>query len=509
MSTRFALKARFPVASLIRSSVNRPCRASTQPFSTMARDYKEALEKLALLQSNRIITSLFEAPERKTPQDLNAAAIPEMLAWLRRAGYTPQDLARMRHIHVAGTKGKGSTCAYATAMLAKYRTVGTYTSPHLVNVRERIAINGVPVSRAVFTAAFFEIWDRLTEAAVKDGMSAVEAEGTASKPFYFRFLTILAWHIFLKQGIEDVVIECGIGGEYDSTNVLPADAVSAAVVTQLGIDHVAMLGDTVEKITWHKAGILKPGVKGFTMKLRDQPGVMEVLRKRAAEKNAGLVEVEDDSVERWGGVSGILKGDFQKRNQALAVMAVREHLGMAQDKLEDIPEKMIEGLQEAKLRGRCEVVNDGPAEWLLDGAHTKDSLEEVAKWSVQSHLGSDKSSILIFNQQERNITQLLEDFVDAVKREAGREDVFRHALFTRNELTKPAGGEERDMLVQEQAADKMRSLIPGCDIKIFDNTLDAVAEAKRLAQGQNESRKKVLVTGSLHLVGSILQVLEP
>ncbi|PNP58664.1 hypothetical protein THARTR1_01680 [Trichoderma harzianum] len=475
----------------------------------MARDYKDALEKLALLQSNRIITSLFEAPEKKTPQDLNAAAIPEMLTWLRRAGYTPQDLARMRHVHVAGTKGKGSTCAYATAMLAKYGTVGTYTSPHLVNVRERIAINGVPVSRDVFTDAFYEIWDRLTEAAVKDGMAAVEAEGPASKPFYFRFLTIVAWHIFLKQGIEDVVIECGIGGEYDSTNVLPAEAVSAAVVTQLGIDHVAMLGDTVEKITWHKAGILKPGVKGFTMKLRDQPGVMDVLRKRAAEKNAELVEVEDDVVERWGGVSGILKGDFQKRNQALAVMAVREHLGMAQGKLEDIPQKMIEGLQEAKLRGRCEVVNDGAAEWLLDGAHTKDSLGEVAKWSVQSHLGSDESLILVFNQQERNITQLLEDFVEMVKREAGREDVFRHALFTRNELAKPADGEERDVLVQEQAADKMRSLIPGCDVKIFDNTLDAVAEARRLAQGEGESRKKVLVTGSLHLVGSILQVLGP
>ncbi|UKZ48979.1 hypothetical protein TrVGV298_003217 [Trichoderma virens] len=509
MTTRVALKARFPVASLIRSPVNRPFRAPTQPFSTMARDYKEALEKLALLQSNRIITSLFEAPEKKTPQDLNAAAIPEMLAWLRRAGYTPQDLARMRHIHIAGTKGKGSVCAYATAMLAKYRAVGTYTSPHLVNVRERIAINGVPVSRDVFTAAFFEIWDRLTEAAVKDGMSAVEAEGAASKPFYFRFLTIVAWHIFLKHGIEDVVIECGIGGEYDSTNVLPAEAVSAAVVTQLGIDHVAMLGDTVEKITWHKAGILKSGVKGFTMKLRDQPGVMEVLRKRAAEKNAELVEVEDDVVERWGGVSGILKGDFQKRNQALAVMAVREHLGMEQVKLEDIPQKMIEGLQEATLRGRCEVVNDGAVEWLLDGAHTKDSLEEVAKWSVQSHLGSDESLILIFNQQERNITQLLEDFVEAARREAGRENVFRYALFTRNEIAKPADGEARDMIVQEQAAEKMRALIPGCDIKVFDNTPDAVAEARKLAQGQDGSRKKILVTGSLHLVGSILQVLEP
>ncbi|KAL7787387.1 FolC bifunctional protein [Trichoderma ceciliae] len=518
MNPRFAHKARFPVASLIRTPLNRTPRASFQSCgrrynSTMARDYGEALEKLALLQSNRIVTSLFESSssEKKPPQDLNAAAIPEMLAWLRRAGYTPRDLARMRHIHVAGTKGKGSVCAYATAMLAKYRTVGTYTSPHLVDVRERIAIDGVPVGQDVFTSAFFEIWDRLTEAAVKEGMPAAEAEDPASKPFYFRFLTILAWHIFLREGIKDVVIECGIGGEYDPTNVLPAEAVSAAVVSQLGIDHVAMLGDTVEKIAWHKAGILKSGVKGFTMELGDRPSVMDVLRKRAAERRAELVEVEDAEVERWGGVSGVLKGDFQKRNQALALMAVREHLGMRENRpLEKIPEKLIEGLREAKLRGRCEVVDDGTAEWLLDGAHTKDSLEEVAKWSIQHQSSAGESSLLMFNQQERNATQLLADFIKAIQREAGREDIFRYAIFTRNELAKPAHGEVRDTAMQEQAAEMMRSLVPGCHVKVFDNAPDAVAEARKLTQGrEGPGKMKALVTGSLHLVGSILQVLEP
>ncbi|UKZ90677.1 uncharacterized protein TrAFT101_005679 [Trichoderma asperellum] len=520
MSCGLAQKARFPLATFNRTAINRPIRASIQPgrrkySSVMPRDYSEALEKLALLQSNRIVTSLFESPEKKSPQDLNALAIPEMLEWLRRAGYTPQDLSRMRHIHVAGTKGKGSVCAYATAMLAKYRTVGTYTSPHLVNVRERIAINGVPVGKEAFAAAFFEVWDRLTEAAVKEGMSPAEAEGTASKPFYFRFLTILAWHIFLKQGIKDVVIECGIGGEYDSTNVLPAEAVSAAVISQLGIDHVAMLGDTVEKISWHKAGILKPGVKGFTLKLDEQLGVMKVLRERAAEKNAELVEIENGEIERWGGVSGLLKGDFQKKNQALAVMAVKEHLGMREgEPLANIPEKMIEGLQEAKLRGRCEVVNDGTAEWLLDGAHTRDSLEEVAKWAIQQQPASaDESLILVFNQQERNISQLLADFVEATKREAGRETIFHHAIFTRNEIPRPPDGELRDIDVQKQAAEKMRSLVPACDVQIFDNAADTVAEARRLAQGQDDEsgkkKKKILVTGSLHLVGSVLQVLEP
>ncbi|KAL6889351.1 FolC bifunctional protein [Trichoderma longibrachiatum] len=492
----------------------------------MARSYDEALSKLSLLQSNRIITSLFEPPtsqKNTSPQpaqDLNAAAIPEMLEWLRRAGYTQADLARMKHIHVSGTKGKGSVCAYLTSMLVKHRRggdVGTYTSPHLVSVRERIAINGNPISRDEFAAAFFEVWDRLTEAAIAAGMPADDAQGPMSKPFYFRFLTIMAWHVFLKRGVRDVVMECGIGGEYDSTNVLPGRAVSAAVVAQLGIDHVAMLGDTVEKIAWHKAGILKAGVKGFTMKLRDQPGVMEVLRRRAEERGAVLVEVDEEEVERWGGVEGNLKGDFQKRNQALAVLAVREHLGLGGDDdrpLENVTGEMVEGLREARLRGRCEVVDDGEAEWLLDGAHTKDSLDEVAKWAIQQQqqrrASFDEPLILVFNQQERNIAQLLEDFVGACRREAGREGVFRYALFTRNEVARPGAGEERDVLVQEQAAEKMRGLMPGCEVRVLDNTTDAVAEARRLAKGRDgEEKRRILVTGSLHLVGSVLQVLEP
>ncbi|OAR00290.1 hypothetical protein LLEC1_08102, partial [Akanthomyces lecanii] len=129
--------------------------------ATGALDYDAALAKLNLLASNRAITTLFEKPRRQDTttapaasppsspsQDLNAQAIPEMLAWLRRAGYAQHDLAAMRHIHVAGTKGKGSVCAFATSLLrtahwqnrgdgSERRLVGTYMSPHLVSPRER------------------------------------------------------------------------------------------------------------------------------------------------------------------------------------------------------------------------------------------------------------------------------------------------------------------------------------------------------------------------------------
>lgn len=343
-----------------------------------ARGYPEALEKLATLQSNRNTTLLFG---NASPEQLNARAIPEMRAWLRRAGYGPTDLSRMRHIHVAGTKGKGSVCAFATAMLLRRPdrggSVGTYTSPHLVGPRERIAIDGEPLGQQAFADAFFELWDRFGEAARREGgMDAAQADGPASKPFFFRFLTIMAWHVFLARGVADVVMECGIGGEYDATNVLPPAAVSAAVVTQLGIDHVAMLGDSPAQIAWHKAGIMKPGVRCFTG-TSEQPAVMQVLRARAAERDACLVEVDDDTVRQWGGVPGLLRGDFQRRNQALAALAVREHdrVGASSppssllEALRGIPPDMAQGLREARLRGRCELLERDHVSWLLDGAH--------------------------------------------------------------------------------------------------------------------------------------------
>ena len=498
----------------------------------VARGYDEALAKLTLLQSNRSTTQLFETaatgdglPSSQAGttgrQDLNSTAIPEMRAWLQRAGYSPEeDLTKMRHIHVAGTKGKGSVCAYATAMLAKHTRVGTYTSPHLITPRERIAIDGEPVSQDVFATAFFEIWDRFTETAIKEGWSAADAEGPASKPFFFRFMTIMAWHIFLTQGIKDVVLECGIGGEYDATNVLPAEAVSAAVVTQLGVDHVAMLGDTVEKIAWHKAGIFKPGKKAFTRRVDDQPGVMEVLRSRAQEKGAILVEVDDAVVDKWAG-SPSLDGSgtstspapapFQKQNQALATLAVMEHIGMrmlVEAALLDLPPEAYDSLQKMKLPGRQEIYQEQSAKWLLDGAHTKESLEHVAKWLV-GQIATDETIILVFNQQDRDASELLTSFVDAVWAAAERKDVFSHALFSTNHKTfLDPDGKEWDLTAQEKTRDTMAQLIPGCQTEVMSNVMDTIMEARRLAD-QDGSKRKILVTGSMHLVGNIKYALNP
>ncbi|KAI1355487.1 folylpolyglutamate synthase [Xylaria sp. FL0043] len=574
----------------------------------MARTYESALSHLAALQSNRAITSLFSTPaipaspsssaDAVPPQrDLNSLAIPEMLAWLQRAGISQDDLAaKLRCIHVAGTKGKGSVCAYLTALLtqddgatrAAAGKVGTYTSPHLISVRERIAIDGAPISRDLFARYFFEVWDACTEAAGAElaarrtrgeGMSGEEIseeelQGPTTKPFYFRFLTIVALRAFLGEGVRSAVIECGIGGEYDSTNVLPPASVTASVVTQLGIDHVGMLGGTLPEIAWHKAGVCKPGRKCFTRRLEGKGSTeeavataektMQVLRQRAQEKGAALVELEDADVERWGGIKadekgpGSLEGDFQKYNQALAVCAAREHLrvlasesshtsssqgGQGQEqeqeqeqgtatttyeKLEDIPPSFTSALQHARLRGRCETREEKyfPITWLIDGAHTAESLTEVARW-FSSKINRDTSrdkTILFFNQQDRDAAKLVSGLLEDIRANVsgstdnGQAQLFTYAIFTRNDLlprviSSNAGEEtepERDLSVQHAAAKALRAISPATPIHVVDNVKQAVALARAwsMRHGDDE-RIKVLVTGSLHLVGAILRILEP
>ncbi|KAI0149731.1 FolC bifunctional protein [Hypoxylon sp. NC0597] len=526
--------------------------------STMARTYESALRHLDSIQSNRAITSLFSPPPptpsptaipsssslsaKPTAQDLNAQAIPEMLAWAQRAGITQDDLARLKCIHVAGTKGKGSVCAYLTAILtqpstaAAAGTLGTYTSPHLVSVRERIQVDGRPISRALFARYFFEVWDALTESARAEaarlGRTVDEAElrGPATKPFYFRFLTLVALRAFLGERVRSAVVECGIGAEYDSTNILPREAVTAAVVAQLGIDHVGMLGDTLPRIAWNKAGVMKAGRKCFTRRLEGAVGeeAMRVLRQRAREKGAVLVEIEDREVGEWGGVQGAevgsLEGEFQKYNQALALRAASEHLrildgkpeGQAgEDKLSALAARYSDGLRSARLRGRCETREDGDdITWFIDGAHTAESLEEVAKWFAgkRKALPDDVKVVLLFNQQERDVTRLLRTLLEGIRKVQGAPkdtEIFDYAIFTRNDLHgRTADEPERDLSVQNAAAEAMRKLCPRTEATVVDNVAEAVEKVKATAHN-NGVKVAVLSTGSLHLVGTLLRTLEP
>ncbi|KAK8074732.1 hypothetical protein PG997_009395 [Apiospora hydei] len=498
----------------------------------MARTYESALSLLSSLQSNKASSG--------KPQDLNALAIPEMLAWLGRAGLSQNDLAQLKCIHVAGTKGKGSVCAFLTSILVSNATaagkVGTYTSPHLVSVRERIMIDGHPLAPDLFARYLFEVWDAFTEAAraelgrktgdwhspasagaaaaksaraENDRLREAELQGPATKPFYFRFLTILALHAFLREGVRSAVVECGIGGEYDSTNVLPAEAVTASVVAQLGIDHVGMLGATLPEIAWHKIGVAKAGRRCFTRRLPGGEGqeatkTMEVLRQRAAERGAELVEVPDEAVEAWGGVRADEVGGLEGTSKAAVV------------DFSSIPEEFAEGLRKARLRGRCETRQEDNVTWLIDGAHTAESLREVARWfAYKRSTAANSRHVLLFNQQERDAAKLLEGLYSGIQQSASSPDttaIFDKAVFTRNELHPRSTDEaERDVTVQNAGAQALSRLSPNSQVVVCDNVADAVFEVRKNDPAQEDTMEKtiVLVTGSLHLVGALLRTLEP
>ena len=194
----------------------------------------------------------------------------------------------MNIIHVAGTKGKGSTCAFAESLLRAYgsRTgfparTGLYTSPHLVSYEERIRINKAPISRELFAKYFFEVWERLLET----------DEGENHLPRHFQLLALVSMHAFISEGVEAAVYETHHGGEYDATNVIQNPIVT--IVTSLGMDHVRQLGPGIENIAWHKSGIFKRGANAFSSKQDEAPTKM--LRQRAAEKDVKIEFVEDES----------------------------------------------------------------------------------------------------------------------------------------------------------------------------------------------------------------------
>ncbi|PKS08327.1 hypothetical protein jhhlp_005271 [Lomentospora prolificans] len=489
-------------------------RPQSRNLSIHSRTYDDALQLLNSLQPNAAATSLFNArnptsasPSASSRSSLNARAIPEVKEWLSRAGYSTSDLKRLRCVHVAGTKGKGSTCAYTAAVLRKAlddpliagrgegrRRVGMYTSPHLVSVRERIEIDGEIIPRDVFARRFFEIWDAFgREAEIDGGLDGV------ARPFYFRFLTILAFHVFLSERVRDVVVECGIGGEYDATNILPAEAVSAGVVTHLGIDHVAMLGDTVEEIAWHKAGIFKEGVTAFTR--TQSPSVMKVLRERAAEKGTRLVELTDDDMREgpWNQRQGLgLEGEYQRDNRALAVMAALQHLKGIDSPDAARKEAWIpDALRHARLKGRGQTLAKGRAIWHLDGAHTEDSVRLAGGWFASKTKDRKTKRILVFNQQDRDANALLKALVAA----SGPRG-FDLAIFTRNEVRSIEGA---DLSVQRGLEATMKRAAPGTKATAFGS----LEETLRMVEGYNAGVEEVdvLVTGSLYLVGGVLQAL--
>lgn len=274
-------------------------------------------------------------------------------------------------IHVAGTKGKGSTCAFAESLLRAYgqrtgfpRKTGLYTSPHLLRPEERIRINFEPLDERRFAKYFFEVWDKLSE--------------LDDLPRYLQLFALLATHVFVREGVEAAIYETHHGGEYDATNFFHRPV--ATIVTPLGMDHAKQLGPTLNNIAWHKAGIFKTGALAFSA--AQEPGPADVLRNRAEEKGVDLRFVSDEPDLPKDSLQ--LKPDVQRGNCAVALACVRAFIA-ATHRTESLqPEDIHQGVASFAWLGRFQYVREGDLHWFLDGAHNEMSVVEAAKWFIEA-----------------------------------------------------------------------------------------------------------------------------
>ncbi|KAI3396742.1 hypothetical protein diail_11770 [Diaporthe ilicicola] len=501
------------------------------------RTYEDAIDALNTFQTP---FAVIEA-RRKAGIRPDEASIREMRAYWARLGHTPEDLDRLNVVHVAGTKGKGSVCAFVASILGRYDVnqgqgqqttptsrrrklkVGLLTSPHLIAVRERIRIGAAPLSEQDFARYFFEVSDALLAPAAGNVRPADAEPG--SRPIYARYLTLMAFHVFLREGVDVAVVETGVGGEFDATNIVARPA--AAGVATLGIDHVFVLGDTVERIAWHKAGIFKAGRPALAVEQPAFPAAEDVLRARAAEAGAALEILGVDRRLAATGVQVRPDAAFQRRNATLAVALAEAALakidpeGFARD-ADRLPAEFKDGIEQVVWRGRCEVKEDegGRVRWHIDGAHTTDSLKMAARWFVGENAGRRGPRVLIFNQQGR--TEAI-DFLEGLHSGAKRDDgsSFDHVVFCTN-VTHATTGYKRDFVnhqydpeaikkltVQRTFAERWSTLDPKAKITVIPSIEEAINVARELTNSLEEGETvQAFITGSLHLVGGALGILE-
>lgn len=506
------------------TSTEAPMRIATP------RTYRDAINALNTLQSNfasiEAVKLLALSPRARSELSLN-----EVHEYIRRLGYKPQDFNRLNIIHVTGTKGKGSTCAFTESILSQYRKSGTinkiglFTSPHLKSVRERIRINGAPITELKFTKYFYEVWDKLSSTTSDPQAFPTLQPSDTVKPMYFKYLTVLSFHVFMSEGVDTAIYEVGVGGKYDSTNIIDKPTVTG--ITSLGIDHTLMLGDTIESIAWNKAGIMKKDAPAVVSEQIEYPEALSVVEKEAQEIGVSSFEVVDSTLIPKEIKLG-LAGNFQRLNAAVAVKLAEKHLqklGVKGVDVEDgvLPDEFVKGLEKAKWEGRCQIITDKKdfehITWYIDGAHTLESINMASQWFKSEVTSKKTTKILLFNQQSReNAAVLLEKLYQNV---VDSNLKFDHVIFTTN-VTWSDGSYNSDLVsmnnskeqvdklvVQKDLAGKWSSLDQQLGLTSRKHVFPDIETSLRFIKSlTNDKEAEVFVCGSLHLVGGFLAVLD-
>ena len=422
----------------------------------------------------------------------------------------PQE--QLRFIHVAGTNGKGSTCAMLESIYrAAGLRVGLFTSPHLVSFRERIQVNRqlIPESDVALLVAEMEEQSR---AGVSPAQRARQCEQFAESvgasrrdacPTFFEFVTVLALRYFAEQQCDLVIWETGLGGRLDATNIVTP---LASVITSIALDHQQWLGDTLERIAAEKAGIIKPGVPVVTA--AEQPEVLAVIERMARENGARLVKVgqasrlpgervsvsiASASPSRAGETPALpLPGEHQRQNAALAIATV----DALQIQIPVSAAHIRTGLAQVNWPGRLQLIERGAQKFLLDGAHNVAGAEALCAalmgWSPSFSL----SGSTLKHELQRGAPTLILGVLGDKDWQAMCEIL---APLASRVLLVPVSSERTTQ--PERLAEICRAANPAAEVAGCASLPDALARAAEDGF--------VVIAGSLYLVGEALELLDP
>ncbi|MFB9667279.1 bifunctional folylpolyglutamate synthase/dihydrofolate synthase [Glutamicibacter nicotianae] len=403
-------------------------------------------------------------------------------------------------IHITGTNGKTSTARMIESLLMAHdlRT-GRYSSPHLISVTERIAIDGAPVEDETFV----RVWDEISP--FLEIVDAELVERGENKLTYFEAVTILAFAVFAEVPVDVVVLEVGLGGITDATNVADADV---SVITPISLDHTDLLGDTPGEIAEEKVGILKPG--GYLVSSVQPVDAADVLLARARELDvpAAFDTLDFKLIERQHGVGGQLLsiqgqaarydeiflplfGAHQAQNATVALAAVEAFLGGGQRELN--ADLVRDGFAAATSPGRLELLRAAPS-ILVDAGHNPDGIRVTAE-AIKESFGFTRLVLMVGILQEKDAEAMLY----TLREEYG--DMVEDICITQSSSPRAIPAGELSTLAIDAGW-------PEADIHVTENLEDAIEWSVGRAEAGNDLSGGVLVTGSITLVGEISLLLK-